>query len=126
MCVMLTGLVLEHCKTRGTVVNGQRSGERLERVSSFHNFRFFDGISVDVGFGERGSQLNRGRVLSGVIRSGFFFRELDSKVFRVYGGRCFNLQCLCFAVFVEVILDEFVRVTRPLDDSELSSVGGGL
>jgi len=51
--------------------------------------------------------------LSGVVRSGFFFREFDSKVFRVYSGQCFNLQCLCFAVFVEIIFDEFIGIARP-------------
>jgi len=51
--MVLTGLMLEHCETRGASVNdAQRSGKRLRGVSSFCDFRFFDGITVDVGFGE--------------------------------------------------------------------------
>ena len=76
----------------------------------FRSFYFFDRVTVDVGFGEWSSQLNRGHVLSGVIRSGFFFRELNSEVFGVYSGRCFNFQWLFISLFVEVILDKFLLV----------------
>ena len=110
VCMVLAGLVLEHCETRGTVVDGWQSGERLRRVSSFCNFCFFDRVTVDVGFRERGSQLNGGHVLSRVVGSGFFFGELDSKVFWVYGRRCFNLQRFFISLFIEVILDKFLLV----------------
>jgi len=79
-------------------------------MSLFRNFHFFDGVTVDVGFGEWSGQLNRGHVLSGVIRSGFFFREFDSEVFGVYSRRCFNFQWLFISLFVEVILNKFFLV----------------
>jgi len=114
MCVVLARLMLEHCETRRASVDDTwRNGKRFGGGSLFRDFRFFDGVTVDVSFGERSSQLDRRHVLSGVVRSGFFFRELDSKVFGVYGSRCFNLKCFCFAVFVEIIFDEFVGIARP-------------
>ena len=51
VCVVLVWLVLKHCESRGTIVNRQWSGERLRRVTSFHNFHFFNRISVDVSLG---------------------------------------------------------------------------
>ena len=113
VCVMLARLMLKHRETGGTGVNRWWSRKRLGQMSLFCDFCFFDGITIDVSFGEWSSQLHRGHVLSGVIRSGFFFRELDSKVFGVYGSWCFNFQCFCFAVFVKAILDKFVRIARP-------------
>ena len=82
-------------------------------MSSFCDFRFFDGVAVDIGFGEWGSQRDRRHVLSGVVRSGFFFGELDLEIFGVYGGGCLNLQCFCFVVFVEIIFDKFFGITGP-------------
>ena len=106
----MTWLMLKHRETRGTVIDRGWSRERLRGMSSFRNFHFFDGVTVDIGFGERDGQLNGRYILSGVIRSGFFFRELDSKIFGVYGGRCFNFQWLFISLFVEVILDKFLLV----------------
>ena len=106
----MTGLMLKHRKTRGTVIDRGRSRERLRGMSLFRNFYFFNGVTVDVGFGEWSGQLNRGHVLSRIIGGRFFFRELDSEVFGVYSGRRFNFQWLFISLFVEVILDKFLLV----------------
>jgi len=106
----LAGLMLKHRETRGTVIDRGRSRERLRRMSLFRSFCFFDGVTVDVGFGEWSGQLNRGHVLSRIVRSGFFFRELDSEVFGVYSGRRFNFQWLFISLFVQVVLDKFLLV----------------
>ena len=56
------------------------------------------------------TRLNRGHVLSRVVRSRFFFGELDLEIFGVYGGRCFNLQRFFISLFIKVILNEFLLV----------------
>ena len=91
--MVLAELMLKHRKTRGTVIDREWSGKRLRRVSSFCNFRFFNGVTVDISFGEWGSQLNGGHVLSGV-----------------YGRRRFNFQWLFITLFIEVLLNKFFLV----------------
>ena len=106
----MTRSMLKHRETRGTVIDRGRSRERLRGMSLFRNFYFFDGVTIDVSFGEWSGQLNRGHVLSRVVGGRFFFRELDSEVFGVYSGRCSNFQWLFISLFVEVILDQFLLV----------------
>jgi len=72
MCVVLARLMLQHRETRRASVDDTGwSRKRLGGVSAFRDFCFFNGIAVDIGFRERGSQLDRRHILSGVVRSGF-------------------------------------------------------